>query len=159
MNDEAVQTCQCRLAAAPLAATPVAVVEKASRPMLTAVLSLLIAFFPKCPVCWATYMSMFGSVWLARTPYVAWLYPLLVGLSALNLLLLLKRAPKKGYGPFLLGLTGVAVILGGRSLLPQDRWLLFCGMALMVASSLGNSFTVDRSKAFVLQLARKEGQS
>jgi hypothetical protein len=47
---------------------PVAVVEKASRPMLTAVLSLLIAFFPKCPVCWATYMSMFGSVWLARTP-------------------------------------------------------------------------------------------
>ncbi|WP_282418687.1 hypothetical protein [Polyangium sp. 15x6] len=122
-------------------------------------MSVLIAFFPKCPVCWATYMSMFGSVWLARMPYVAWLHPLLVGLSALNLLLLLKRASKKGYGTFLLGLAGVAIILGGRSLFPEARWLLFCGIALMVASSLASSFTIDRSMTSGFQLSRKDGHS
>jgi len=159
MNGESAQACQCHLAAAPPMEAKGAGVERASRPMLTALLSILIAFFPKCPVCWATYMSMFGSVWLARTPYVAWLYPVLLGLSALNLLLLLKRAPKNGYGPFLLSLAGIAVILGGRSLFPQERWILFCGMALMVSMSLVNSFTVDRFKAAVFPFTRKEGRS
>jgi hypothetical protein len=158
MIDEAVPSCRCHLAAPPASRTPVAVAEKSS-PVLTAVLSVLIAFFPKCPVCWATYMSMFGSVWVARAPYVPWLHPLLVGVSAWNLLVLLRRAPNSGYGPFVLGLIGLASILGGRSLFPQDRWLLFCGMALMVASSLVSSFTADRSKTSTFHMARKEDHS
>ncbi|WAS90504.1 hypothetical protein [Nannocystis punicea] len=130
---------------------------RASRPLLTALLSVVLAFFPKCPMCWAAYMSMFGGVWLAHTPYVAWLYPLLLGLFGLNLFILLRRAPRRGYGPFFLGLTGIAVILGARTLLPGDRWLLFLGMTLMVASSLVYSFTADRSP--LSQLTGKEQTS
>lgn len=159
MKVESPLSCQCQLAATPPARAKGARLALASRPMLTALLSILIAFFPKCAVCWATYMSVFGSVWLARMPYFAWLYPVLLGLSALNLLLLLKRAPKNGYGPLLLSLSGIAVIIGGRSLFPQERWILVCGMALMVATSLVSSFTVDRFKSSILQLARKESQS
>jgi hypothetical protein len=160
--DEAARGCRCQRSAAPLGhapVAPVAMAENASWSMLTAVLSLLIAFFPKCPVCWAAYMNIFGSVWLAHTPYVPWLHPLLLGVSALNLLLLLRRARNKGYGPFLLGSTGFATILGGRSLFPQDRWLLLCGAALMVASSLVSSFTADRAHTSPLPTARKEAQS
>ena len=56
----------------------------------------------------------------------------------------------------MLGLIGLAIILGGRCLFPQDRWLLFCGMALMVASSLVSSFTADRSTTSAFQMAGKE---
>ena len=29
--------------------------------------SLAVAFFPKCPVCWATYLSVFGVAGIAQT--------------------------------------------------------------------------------------------
>ncbi|SEU29525.1 hypothetical protein [Stigmatella erecta] len=159
MNGELAQTCHCHVAAAPPAEAKGTVAERASRPMLTALLSIVLAFFPKCAVCWTAYMGMFGSVWLARTPYVAWFYPVLLGLSALNLLLLLKRAPKRGYGPVLFNLAGIAIILGGRSMFPQDRWFLFCGMALMVVTPLVNSFTADCFKAVAFLFTRKGDQS
>jgi hypothetical protein len=145
VNRDVAKTRQCHLASAPRAQPSGAMVKKASRSLLTILLSILIAFFPKCPVCWATYMSMFGSVWLAQTPYVAWLFPVLLALSGLNLLLLLRGAPRKGYGPFLLSLAGIVVILGGRSLFPLERWLFLIGMSLMFLSSLLNSFLVERS--------------
>jgi hypothetical protein len=129
--------------------------------MLTILLSILIAFFPKCPVCWATYMSMFGSVWLADTPYAAWLFPVLLAVAGVNLLLLLKRAPKKGYSPFLLSLAGILVTLGVRNLFPMERWLLLLGMALMILSSLLNSFSMSvvHSKPSTSDFIRKQGHS
>lgn len=39
------------------------------------------------------------------------------------------------------------VTVGGRSLLPQERWLLLLGMTLMVVSSLLNSFSPRRASA------------
>lgn len=156
-NDKATATCQCRLMASPTR-MPVAVARRASRPLVTTALSVLLAFFPKCPVCWATYMSIFGSVGLARTPYAAWLHPLLIGLCGLNLLLL-KRASKNGRGPFLLGLAGVAVVLAGRALFPETRWLVFFGMAAMIASSLLGTPTAARPGPVTSHTARKEGHS
>lgn len=144
IKPETAGTCSCRPAAASPRPVPVALTASAVRPAFTAVLSLLLAFFPKCPVCWATYMSMFGGVWMAGIPYLSWLLPVLLVVSLLNLLLLLKRAPQRGYGPFLLGLMGVAVVLGGRSQWPQERWLLLIGMALMITSSLVSSFSFNR---------------
>ena len=51
-------------------------------------------------------MSMFGSASLARTPYQGWLFPVLVVFLGLHLLLLLKKLPEKGYGPFIFSLAG-----------------------------------------------------
>lgn len=156
MKNDAVKACGCHLSPRQPSLPSEATIKVACRPMPTLLLSVLLAFFPKCPVCWAAYVSMFGSVWLARTPYVTWLFPSLLALSGLNLLLLLKRAPQKGYGPFLLSLAGIAVILGARSLFPEERWLLLFGMALMALSSLLNSFSVKRLKVSIRSFARKE---
>lgn len=157
MTEQASGVCQCHLTT-PSTRTRAAPERKASRPLLTTALSISLAFIPRCPVCWSTYMSMFGSVWLARTPYVAWLYPVLIGLSGLNLLAL-KRASKNGHGPFLLGLAGTVVVLGGRALVPQAHWLVFAGMAAMIASSLIASVTTARLDLFTSHAVRKEGHS
>src|SRR5262249_51879337 len=41
-------------------------------PVLGAATSAGVAFFPKCPVCWAAYLSMFGVAGLQSVPYAPW---------------------------------------------------------------------------------------
>nr|AYM54454.1 hypothetical protein [Myxococcus fulvus] len=117
-----------------------------ARSVLTVFLSVLMAFFPKCAMCWAAYLSLFGSVGLASAPAVEWLFPVLLGLSGVHLGLMLRRAPRKGYVPFVLSLVGLAVILGARQQLPVRPWLSFLGIALMAGGSLLNGFSVRPSK-------------
>lgn len=155
LKPDAVDVCPCAPAVAPRARLPGATARSA--PAL--VLGVLLAFFPKCPMCWAAYMSVFGSVGLARAPYMAWLFPVLLALSGLNLWLMLKRVPHKGHGPVLLSLAGTVVVLGGRSLLPTEPWLLPLGMGLMVLGSLLNGFSPSPSRMSVHGLTRKEGPS
>ena len=109
-------------------------------------LSLLIAFFPKCPVCWAVYMSMFGGLGIARLPYLKWLLPVLLLLFALNLYLLYRKANKTGYGPFITTLAGAVLILLGRNLFPAEKELLYTGMVLVISGSLWSSFSGTRFK-------------
>lgn len=97
-------------------------------------------------MCWAAYMSMFGSIGLAEIPYMSWLFPVLLGFMGLHLFLLLRKRREKGYGPFLLSLGGALVILGARYLFPGTRWLMFAGMLLIVSGSLWNSFSFSRPK-------------
>ena len=104
-------------------------------------LSVLVAFFPKCPLCWAAYMSMFGSFGLANIPYMGWLFPVLLVFLGLHLLLLLKKVPQKGYGPFVLSLVGVACILTERIGFTGTVALLYMGMAFIFIGSLWNSFS------------------
>jgi hypothetical protein len=141
--------CRCGPASAREPARPGAIADKTVRPVLSVVLAVLVAFFPKCPVCWAAYMSMLGSHWLAGVPYLSWLLPVLVALMGVYLLLLLKSAPQKGYGPFLLSLAGGVVIVGGRGLFPLERWVVFAGMPLVLAGSLLHSFSADQIERFV----------
>ena len=153
MLHDQTKTCPCQAAPLGRGSGPRGVVEKTARSVPTALLGVLIAFFPKCPVCAAAYMSMFGSVWLASAPLAAWLFPVLIGFSGLNLLLLLRRSEDKGYGPFVLALAGTTAILLGRSLFPDHRWVLVPGMLLMLSGSLLNSFSLDlyaraRGRAF-----------
>jgi len=156
MSHDAARLFQCHLSPAPGLHLSGALVRETFRSVPNFLVSLLIAFFPKCAMCWATYMSMLGSVWLARAPYLAWLFPALLALSGLNLLLLLRKARRKGYGPFLLGLAGIAVILGGRSQFPAERWLLLLGMSLMFSSSLLGSFSTG-PRPSVSTTTRKQG--
>jgi len=119
-------------------------VKKTARAIPPFLISVLFAFFPKCPVCWAVYMSMFGSVGLARLPYMRWLLPVLLLLLIFHLFLIYRKIPQKGYIPFLLSFAGAGVILCGRALFPAGNWLLLSGMALIIAGSLVNSFSRDR---------------
>ena len=99
------------------------------------VLGSLMAFFPKCPMCWAAYMNMFGCVWLANTAYTTWLFPLLLACSGLHLAVLLRRSRRHGYAPFLFSLAGMLVILASRSMFAQERWLAVTGMLIMLSGS------------------------
>ncbi|MES2824945.1 MAG: hypothetical protein V4732_15175 [Pseudomonadota bacterium] len=102
-------------------------------------ISVLIAFFPKCPMCLAAYLSMFGSIGLASTPFSGWLFPVLFAFLILHLFLLLKKSPQTGYIPFLLCLTGVLIILSARMFLPENQWgLKAIGLIFILTSSCWN---------------------
>jgi hypothetical protein len=116
------------------------------RSLFSFLLSLLIAFFPKCPVCWGVYMSMFGGLGLAQLPYLKWLLPVLLLLFALNLFLLYRKGKKTGYGPFLLTLAGALIILVGRTFFIADKELLYAGMLMVLSGSLWSSFSGIRFK-------------
>lgn len=103
-------------------------------------MSVLIAFFPKCPFCWAVYMSMFGSVGLAKLPYMGWLLPVLMVLLAFHLVMLWKKTAQHGYIPFVLSLLGSLLIIIGRSYFPLEEWVLIAGIACIISGSLLNSF-------------------
>lgn len=116
-------------------------VKKTGRMLPSVLMSILIAFFPKCPFCWAIYMSMFGSIGLARLPYMPWLFPVLMAFLAFHLLMLWRKTPQKGYLPFLISLAGAAVILSGKVFFPLAQWLSVAGMVLIISGSLFNNFS------------------
>jgi mercuric ion transport protein len=126
----------------PTSTTAKATVKTASSMLL----SVLIAFFPKCPFCWAAYMSMFGSFGLAKVPYMSWLFPVLLVFLALHLYFLFKKVPQKGYGPFLISVFGGLVLLAGRKFFPHEDGILFLGMISILGGSLWNSFSLPNIK-------------
>jgi mercuric ion transport protein len=134
---------KCCCSVAPKAAQnrPVSKTKATAQSVWSVLLSFLVAFFPKCPVCWAVYMSMFGSVGLANLPYMKWLLPVLILLLGIHLLMLYKKASRIGYIPFIISVTGTAAILFSRSFFPAEKWLLIIGMAFIISGSLFNSFS------------------
>lgn len=59
--------------------------RKNTSPLLGTLASLGVAFFPKCPVCWAAYLSMFGIAGFNQIPYAPWLQPVLLAVMLINL--------------------------------------------------------------------------
>lgn len=123
--------CPCLSGAAKGKAVALKVVPSAS-------LSVLIAFFPKCPMCWAVYMSMFGSLGLAKLPYVPWLLPLLLACMALHLFMLWRKIPNVGWWPLVLSVAGFAAIISVRMADAPCTAVLVVGMSFIVGGSLLN---------------------
>ena len=144
MNTTEEKTCQCHEVKAGLVAKEPISTKSTLKSISSMGLSILIAFFPKCPICLAAYLSMFGSVSLARSPVMGWLFPLLISVLGIHLLLLFKKSTQKGYGPFIISLIGATLILTGRSFLPDNKFILWSGMMLILAGSLWNSFSFNR---------------
>jgi len=114
-------------------------VTKSTKTLPSVLLSFLIAFFPKCPVCWAIYASMFSSVGLTRLPYMPWLLPVMILFLGLNLLFLYKKSRLNGYLPFLLSLIGVVLVVGFRWFMPDNTIGLYFGIAFIFSGSLVNA--------------------
>lgn len=125
----------------PKAESALSKIKKTSKSLPSILTSVLIAFFPKCPMCWAVYMSTFGSLGLVQLPYMPWLLPVLILFFAIHLFMLYRKIQQKGYLPFLMSLGGAIVILICRSFLPQEKWLLVTGMLMIISGSLLNSFS------------------
>jgi hypothetical protein len=116
-------------------------IGKTTRPVPAIVTSILIALFPKCPLCWAVYMSMFGSFGLTRLPYMPWILPVLFLFLGIHLYVVVKKIPQKGYLPFAFSFAGAAVILSARIFFPYQPYLPGLAMLLIGAGSLLHSFT------------------
>ena len=103
-------------------------------------LSVLIAFFPKCPLCWAAYMSLFGFLGLSQLPFMGWLLPALLLFLGFYLIVLYKKSRKNGYLSFQLSLIGTILLLIGKLFFPLENWIAITGMICIISSSLWLSF-------------------
>lgn len=103
-------------------------------------IAVLIAFFPKCPFCWAAYMSVFSSLGLGRIPYKPWLLPVLIALLFMNLLSLYLSRNRHGYKPIVLAIIGAGLVTLNR-LYWQDQLMMIIGAACLVGASLWNSLS------------------
>lgn len=143
-------SCHCNPSCQPEQVYPSgSITRKTAKAVPALLLSILVAFFPKCPFCWAAYMSMFGGIGLAKLPYtyMSWLVPVLLLTLCIHLVILYRRSSRQGYLPLLLSLTGTLILLSGRNFFPLEKWLLVVGMVLITTGSLINSFLSSDSPA------------
>ena len=108
------------------------------RKYLSFFLALVIAFFPKCPFCWAAYMSAFGIVGVDSIPYRSWYLPVSIGLLLVNILAVYYTGKRHQYKPLLLTVAGALLIIGNRLWL-QSNSVMIAGLLLLVAGSAWNS--------------------
>jgi protein SCO1 len=102
--------------------------------------SLAVAFFPKCPVCWAAYLSFFGIAGLERIPYSPWLQPLLAAVMLINLASLWLRGRSTGrWSGFCLATAGALAIVVSKAGPGWEKAALW-GVALTLAGSLLGAF-------------------
>lgn len=108
----------------------------AGTPLVGTVAAFAVAFFPKCPFCWATYMSVFGVGALQQIPYSPWLQPLLATLMLINLMSawLRGRAVANLTGFYLVAL-GAGLIVLARSY-PQAGELAVWGVMVTLIGSV-----------------------
>ena len=137
-------SCHCQSAASEGKPVAPPVARPAARSASALILSVLVAFFPKCPMCWAAYSSALGLVGFSQIPYMGFLLPVLMVLLGVHLLLLLKQAGKVGYGPFLISVAGAITLFLVRRYASDTTWALNSGILLMVSGSAWNSFAMRK---------------
>jgi protein SCO1/2 len=101
--------------------------------------SLGIAFFPKCPICWATYMSALGISSLVPIPYAPWLQTVLFGVMVLNVAAVgwRGRSTKRMTGFALVTAGALAVVATKLGAVPEQASML--GIALTMAGSFASA--------------------
>ena len=112
-------------------------------PVFGTAVALGLALFPKCPLCWAAYLSLFGIAGLETIPYSPWLQPVLAILLLLNLTSIWFRA--RGTGrmiPFYLATAGALAIVASK-VFAGPAAAGFLGVVLTLAGSIWS--TISRS--------------
>ena len=110
-------------------------------PFFGTAVALGLALFPKCPLCWAAYLSLFGIAGLESIPYSPWLQPVLAILLLLNLTSIWYRA--RGTGrmlPFYFVTAGALVIVTSK-IFAGPASVGFLGVFLTLAGSVWSTFS------------------
>lgn len=103
---------------------------------------LLLAFFPKCPVCWAVYLSAFGISSLQSIPYSPWLIPCIMIAIIINLFILYRKSKvRNGLTPFWISLVGGILVLVPGYLF-SNQIISILGVFLVLIGSLLNSLSL-----------------
>ncbi len=118
----------------------------AASTMFSAVAAIVVAFFPKCPICWAAYLSVFGIAGVQRIPYAPWLQPLFVAAILINLFSLWLRGRATGrMSGFYLVSAGALVILISKLGTGWENFAVW-GVVLTLAGSLLGALSVRNSQ-------------
>jgi protein SCO1/2 len=114
---------------------------RATSPLFGTAVALGLALFPKCPFCWAAYLSLFGIAGLESIPYSPWLQPLLAILLLSNLTSVWFRARATGRMiPFYLVTAGALTIIASKVFAaPETAGLT--GVFLTLAGSVWSAFS------------------
>jgi hypothetical protein len=119
-------------------------------------LPLLLALLPKCPLCVATHAAVLGGLGLGGAAGAAWMRGIAAAAVVTAVALLGWRAGRRrGYLPFALGCAGAALVLAEVSHAhpvqhapaAHSHWMLWAGIATLVAASLWNAWPRRRSAA------------
>jgi protein SCO1 len=115
-------------------------------PMFGAVASLGVAFFPKCPFCWAGYLSLFGVAGLNQIPYCPWLQPVLIAVMLINLssVWLRGRITGRMSGFYLVSAGALAIVASRMGLGWENAPVL--GFALTLAGSFLSALSVKSGR-------------
>jgi protein SCO1 len=120
-------------------------VRKRSGELLRALPSLALAFLPKCPVCWATYLSALGLAGLEPVARLTWIQPLLIAAILINVVSVWLRARTTGrMAGACLSMLGALAIIGSRlgaPIGPVGVMLTLAGSAL---TALDRGFRLRR---------------
>ena len=107
-------------------------------------LGCLLVFFPKCPMCWISYMSLFGVASAETIPYTPWLLPAIVCMLGINLYFLFRGAPSRnGYLPFTLSLLGSTFLIFAATQF-KIAWANYLGLGLLLTGSLLQSLSYSK---------------
>jgi len=103
--------------------------------------SVLLAFAPKCPICFLAYFGVFGVATASASAYRVWL-PLITALwLALTIgLLSIGRGARGRVGPVLLAVAASVAIFLGRFIL-EDRLVIVVGLGALIAATLWRAWT------------------
>ncbi len=98
--------------------------------------AIIAALLPKCPLCLAAYLSIFGVFGVSPLQYGVWIVPAMLFFSALTIVLLFWQTRRSGkYLPFFLGLIALLFIYSGKFWLDSSL-LIYAGIAVLLVSSL-----------------------
>jgi protein SCO1 len=150
-EDEVVLRLSQLVAAADVSASSRTAARSASGAVLSFLPPVLLALLPKCPMCWAAYLSLLGIAGLERLPYPSFAAPLLLSLVALNALAAFWRArAQRQYWPFVACLSG-ALLLAPLAFGQPWPWLALPGVSLSLLGVLGGT---GRARALPLAQLR-----
>src|SRR6185312_10300794 len=121
-------------------------ISRTSSPVWSTLASLAVAFFPKCPICWAAYLSVLGIAGLNQIPYSPWLQPLLGVVMLINIVSVWLRGWSTGrmVGPYLVTAGLLAIII--TSISPILNSLAVIGILMTLAGSLMSTLNADNQR-------------
>jgi protein SCO1/2 len=113
---------------------------------LTTIASVAIALFPKCPVCWASYLSLFGITVLEPRAYSTLLRLALIVVMLINIALVWRRGHSVAR-TIPLCLVGVGALSLLFKLMLDWKGAAICGVLFTIAGSVLSTIMTKTSRA------------
>jgi hypothetical protein len=107
--------------------------------------SILLAFAPKCPICFLAYFGVFGVAAASASAYRVWLPIITLLWLALTIgLLAVGRSGRGRVGPVTLALVAGAAVYAGRFNL-ENRLIMVAGLGGLIAATLWRAWSRTRT--------------